>query len=233
MATTQNIKRKEALPSQEFVDVKEIKEGAVILKNGGLRQVVMVSGINFDLKSEEEQEAIIGSYQSFLNSLDFSLQIFIHSRKINVDKYIDGLSQLEVKEANPLLRSQIAEYREFIRTLVSENVIMHKSFFAVIPYNPVKLPTSGKKAKKKLLSFLSKRKNKKEERDLEQDPNFQEYLSQLTQRAEQVISGLNQIGLRAVALNHEETTELFYNLYNPEAIEKKGLEISKAKDNRG
>jgi type IV secretory pathway VirB4 component len=228
-----NINRKEALPSQQFVDVKEIKEGVVILRSGGLRQVVMVSGLNFDLKSEQEQEAIIGSYQSFLNSLDFPLQIFIHSRKINVDKYIDGLSQLEVKEANPLLRTQIAEYREFIRTLVSENVIMHKSFFVVVPYEPVQLAQAGKKAKKKFFGIFSKKKNnKKEGLDTENDPSFHEYLSQINQRSDQVISGLNQIGLRAVALNHEETTELFYNLYNPEAIEKKGLEINKAKDNQ-
>lgn len=229
----EQINRKEALPSQQFVDVKEIKEGVVILKSGGLRQVIMVAGLNFDLKSEDEQEAIIGSYQSFLNSLDFPLQIFIHSRKINVDKYIDGLSQLEVKEANPLLRTQIGEYREFIRTLVSENVIMNKSFFAVVPYDPVQLGEASKKAGKKLFSLFSKKKAGQEaDLDPEADPNFNEYLSQITQRSDQVISGLNQIGLRAVALNHDETTELFYNLYNPEAIEKKGLEINKAKDNQ-
>lgn len=229
MENTQ-INRKEALPSQKFVDVKEIKEGVIILKSGGLRQVVMVSGLNFDLKSEEEQEAIIGSYQSFLNSLDFPLQIFIHSRKINVDKYIDGLSQLEVKEANPLLRTQLSEYREFIRTLVSENVIMHKSFFAVVSYEPAQLAQAGKKAGKKLFSFFSK-KTKEKPQEPEEDPNFKEYLSQINQRSDQVIAGLNQIGLRAVALNHEESTELFYNLYNPEAIEKKGLEINKAQEN--
>ncbi|MDP3880780.1 MAG: hypothetical protein Q8Q32_01175 [bacterium] len=227
------INRKEALPSQQFVDVKEIKEGVVVLRSGGLRQVIMVAGLNFDLKSEQEQEAIIGSYQNFLNSLDFPLQIFIHSRKINVDKYIDGLSQLEVKEANPLLRTQIAEYREFIRTLVSENVIMHKSFFVVVPYEPIQLAEAGKRAKTKLFGLFSKDKgNKKQEVDPEADPNFQQYLSQVNQRSDQVISSLNQIGLRAVALNHDETTELFYNLYNPEAIEKKGLEINKAKDNQ-
>ncbi|MEZ4156625.1 MAG: hypothetical protein R3B52_01425 [Candidatus Paceibacterota bacterium] len=221
----EKVNPKQSLPTQSFVEVKEVKDGIAILKNGALRQIVMVSGINFDLKSEEEKEALIFGYQNFLNSLDFPIQIFVHSRKINVDRYIEGLSQIEVKEPNPLLRTQIAEYREFIRTLVNENIIMHKSFFVVVPYDPVQLSQAGKKAAGGLFKLISKDKLDPLTKT-SGDENIREYVSQLKQRTDEVVSSLNQIGLRAVPLNDEETTELFYNLYNPEAIEKKGLVLT-------
>lgn len=221
----EKVNPKQSLPTQSFVEVKEVKDGIAILKNGALRQIVMVSGINFDLKSEEEKEALIFGYQNFLNSLDFPIQIFVHSRKINVDRYIEGLSQIEVKEPNPLLRTQIAEYREFIRTLVNENIIMHKSFFVVVPYDPVQLSQAGKKAAGGLFKLMSKDKLDPLTKT-SGDESIREYVGQLKQRTDEVVSSLNQIGLRAVPLNDEETTELFYNLYNPEAIEKKGLVLN-------
>jgi len=225
MAEPKNIDRKNTLPTQNFVNLRGVKEGVLVLANGALRQILMVGGVNFDLKSEEERDAIIYSYQNFLNSLDFSIQIFTHSRKINIDKYIEGLNQRELKESNPLLRSQITEYREFIRAFVSENAIMQKSFFVVVPYDPVQLPEAGKKATKKIFTFLSKEKTSPIIKG-EEELHIDQYLNQISQRTDQVVSGLNQVGLRAVPLNDDESIELFYNLYNPETTEKKGMTIA-------
>jgi type IV secretory pathway VirB4 component len=212
---------KEAQPTQKFVEVKEIKDGAIILENGSLRRVLMVSGINFELKSEEEQNVITYAYQNFLNTLDFSVQIVIHSRKLNIDNYLDKLSERESIETNELLKNQISEYIEFIRSYVELNAVMAKNFFVVVSYDPIIIPEGGKKIFD-LFNFGSKTKTKTSniEESLEQK------MIQLNQRTEQVINGLSQIGLRAVALNDEELIELFYNLYNPSNIEKKDLKIT-------
>jgi len=218
-------KPKEATATQKFIEVKGVKNGTVILKNGALRQILMVSGLNFDLKSEDEQNAITQGYQAFLNSLSFTVQIFIHSRKLNIDGYIQKLSGMELQEPNPLLRNQLVEYREFIRSFVGGNTIMTKSFFVVVPFDTIQLPEVGQKFTKKLFGFLDKKNTSDESVKPQTDDEryFQQNANQLTQRVDQVASGLNQIGLRAVPLNDDEVIELFYNLYNPEASEKKGV----------
>jgi len=210
---------KEAQPTQKFVEVKEIKDGTVILENGSLRRVLMVSGINFELKSEDEQNIIIYAYQNFLNTLDFSIQIVVHSRKLNIESYLDKLSERKSMETNELLKNQISEYIEFIRSYVELNAVMAKNFFVIVPYDPIIIPGGGRKIFD-LFKFGSKTKTSKIEENLEQK------MIQLNQRTEQVINGLSQIGLRVVALNDEELTELFYNLYNPSNIEKKDLKIT-------
>ncbi len=220
---------KEAVATQKFIEIKGTKNGVVILKGGALRQILMVSGLNFDLKSEEEQNAITQAYQAFLNSLSFTLQIFIHSRKLNIDGYLRKLSGLELQEPNPLLRNQLAEYREFIRSFVSENTIMNKTFFVVIPFDPIQLPEVGQKVTKKFFGLLGKSSpeptNAPAQSD--EDRHLEQNMSQLSQRVDQVVAGLNQIGLRAIPLNDEEVVELFYNLYNPGATEKKGVGTEK------
>ncbi len=217
---------KEATATQKFIEIRGVKNGVLILKNGGLRQILMVSGLNFDLKSEEEQNAITQGYQAFLNSLSFTVQIFIHSRKLNIDGYIQKLSAIELQEPNPLLRNQLAEYREFIRSFVSGNTIMTKTFFVVVPFDAVQLPEVGQKVTKKLFGLLSKKPAAKETEEAKtqsfEDRAFLQNASQLNQRVDQVTTGLNQIGLRVVPLNDDEIIELFYNLYNPEAHEKRG-----------
>jgi spore coat protein CotF len=180
----------------------------------------MVSGINFELKSEEEQNIISYAYQNFLNTLDFSVQIVIHSRKLNIENYLNKLAERQSIETNELLKNQISEYIEFIRSFVELNAVMAKTFFAVVPYDPIVIPGGGKKILD-FFKFGSKAKTPILEESLEQKIN------QLNQRTEQVINGLSQIGLRVVALNDEELMELFYNLYNPETMEKKDLRIAK------
>ena len=213
--------KEQSVATQQFVDIAEIKNGIVILKNGGLRRVLMVSGINFDLKSEEEQNIILYAFQNFLNTLDFSMQFVIHSRKMNIDAYIENLKKRGEQEENELLKNQISEYMEFIKSFVEQNAVMAKTFFAVVPYDPIQI--SG--VASDLLSGL-KFWEKKKDKD-KKDEGEEQKIIQLNQRTEQVISGLNQIGLRVVALNNEELIELFYNYYNPAKVERKELKIAK------
>lgn len=209
---------KETQSTQQFVEIEDVRDGTVVLKNGSLRRVLIVSGINFGLKSEEEQDAITYAYQGFLNSLDFSLQILIHSRKLNIKRYLEKLNERKDKEPNELLGNQISEYIEFVRSFVESNAVMSKTFFVVVPYDPIVIPKGGKKILG-IFGFGGKSGSPLEE-------NFEQKLIQLDQRTDQVIAGLNQTGLRAVPLNDQELIELFYNLYNPETVEKEELKIA-------
>jgi len=206
------------LPTQTFVNIREIRDGVVYLKKGGLRRILIVSGVNFDLKLEAEQTLILNSFQNFLNTLDFSVQLFVHSRKVNVDAYLEAMRERMNEEENQLLKIQIEEYMEFIKTFVDQNAIISKSFFTVIPYESAAVVEGAKG----ILGLFSK-KPKREVK--EQAP--QEALEQLDHRVNQVIDGLEQIGLRTVPLGDRELVELFYNLYNPQLVEKKGMEIAK------
>lgn len=207
--------------TQQFVEIKEIKNGVLYLKKGGLRRVLMVSGINFDLKSDAEQTLILQSFQNFLNSLDFSLQFFIHSRKANIASYLEKIEERKNEEKNELLRIQIEEYINFVRSFVEQNAIITKTFFVIVPYEPTILTKKGG-----LLEILKGEQKKKKAESEEAPP---EHLEQLSHRVDQVIAGLAEIGLRAVPLEDEELIELYYNLYNPQLVEKKELEIAKEK----
>ncbi len=202
-------------PTQELVDVKEIRDGVLYLKNGSVRRVLIVSGVNFDLKSEAEQGLILGSFQNFLNTLDFSVQFFIHSRKVNVDAYLASMGTRMEEETSELLKIQISEYIQFIRTFVEENAIISKTFFVVVPYES--LIPEGKVSG--LASLFRKTPKTAGSSPLGNNP--QEVLSQLERRVNQVVDGLAQIGLRAAPLENDAVVELFYNLYNPELVEGK------------
>src|SRR3990167_5037224 len=139
-------------PSQEFVPVKEIRDGIIILKDGSMRLVLMSSSLNFALKSQEEQMAIISQYQNLLNALDFSAQIFIQSRPININPYLDALKEAEKNQSNELLQLQIREYIEFVKILVKTANIVSKNFYVIVSFNPSFLET-GKG--KNILSKIS------------------------------------------------------------------------------
>lgn len=213
MATTKGA------PTQQFVEIASIESGVVFLKSGGLRKILMVSGINFDLKSEGEQQVIVYAYQSFLDSLDFSIQQIVHSRKLNIENYLKKITDLEQQETNETIKYQLGEYREFVRSFVGENPIMMKTFFVVVPFDAVQLAEVGRG----LGGFFSKKTSAASASDAEKVAK----ISQLEQRVERVAGGLQHIGLRAVPLEDEELIELFYNLYNPESVEKLDLEIAK------
>ncbi|HUX35723.1 MAG TPA: hypothetical protein VMV71_01670 [Candidatus Paceibacterota bacterium] len=205
--------------TQDLVEVDSIQDDTILLKNGSLRQIIMVGGINFSLKSEEEQNTITYSYQNFLNSLDFPIQTIIHSRKINIDDYLSLLEEKMQGEKSELLRSQIGEYAEFIKSFVRDNPIMAKTFLVVVPFFPVQLP--DKNAVNKIFPFFGKKDDaEKKMDDEEKEENFRKNLQQLQQRTNQVIEGLQAIELEVKMLNDQELIELFYNFYNPSTVEK-------------
>ncbi|HDH31263.1 MAG TPA: hypothetical protein ENH26_00625 [Candidatus Wolfebacteria bacterium] len=212
--------QKQSGSTQQFVDIEDIVNGVIVLKNGSLRRILMVAGINFELKSEEEQNIITYTYQNFLNTLDFSVQFIIHSRKLNIDGYLKKLAERKSQEDNGLLKNQISEYIEFIRSFVEQNAVMAKTFFVVVPYDPIKIPVGGKK-------LLNMFKLGKKIQSSQTEQTLEQKIQQLNHKTDRVVNGLTQIGLRIVPLNNEELIELFYNLYNPSAIEKKELKIAK------
>lgn len=195
--------------TQNYLDVAEVKEDTIVLKSGTLRTVLDVSAINFDLKSSQEQEAIIGQYQNFLNSIDFPIQIIISSRKLNMDNYLDFLMSKEKVQPNELLRMQISEYKNFIEQLVSVSNIMEKNFYIVIPFSPIENKEKG--FFNNIASMINPEKNILEKRE-----NFETYRSQLFQRVDHVITALSAIGLRIAPLKTEELIELLFDSYNPE-----------------
>lgn len=209
-------------PTQKFVEINEIKDGIVYLKDGGIRKILIVGGINFDLKSEAEQNLILGSFQNFLNTVDYPIQLFIHSRKVNVDAYLDKMRERREKEENELLRIQIDEYINFIKTLVEQNSIISKTFFVVVPYE-------GNMGNSSPVGIISSLFSSQKSKNAEEKATIQSKLEQLEHRAVEVRAGLEQIGLHVSELDDEELTELFYNLYNPQLIEKKDLQIAKNK----
>ena len=218
--------------AQDLVVIEDIKENTVILRDGSLRQVIMVSGVNFALRSEEEQNIITRAYQNFLNSVDFPLQIAIHSRKVNIEKYLESISRHSSPSASPLLENQTSEYKEFIRSFVAKNAIMEKTFLIVVPFISVSLPSKESIAGVTgMIPFLKKTKEKQKEADERKNEQalatFETSLAQMKQRVNQVTEGLFAVGLEAVLLNNEQLIELYYNFYNPETIEKEGLNLPK------
>lgn len=192
--------------SQHFVPVKEIHDDVVILKDGQMCMVLLASSINFALKSADEQQAILSQFQAFLNSIDFSLQIYIQSRRLDIRPYLEILKEREGAQDNDLMKVQLREYMEFISTFTSQVDIMTKNFFVVIPYTPLNLEVKG------ISQFLKKSGTAKER----SDDKFFEDRTQLEQRVSVVEQGLSRIGIRTVPLGTEELVELFYHIFNPE-----------------
>ncbi len=215
--------------SLDLVDIKEIKKNVVIMKDGSMHQVVMVGGVNFALKSEGEQAIITQGYQNFLNGISYPLQIIIHSRKVNIEKYIATLRVRREAEVSPILQNQIDEYINFIDGFVKKNPIMEKAFFVVVPFYPSNV-LPGQNSLSGVLPFFGKKKVEKEGAENEGETIFDNNLVQLSQRSSQVMNGLLAIGLEAEILGNEQLIELFYNFYNPQTIEKRDF-VTPASDN--
>lgn len=197
--------------TQSFLELDEIKEGTLILKDGTIRGVMMVTSQNFALKSEEEQQAIIYQFQSFLNSLDFSLQIVVQSRRLNITGYLDYLKQLEESQTSELLKRQTASYRQFVEQLIvprGEEIkgsIMAKNFFVVVPFSWLETITAEGATGFKKPKFGKKL----------SEEEFQRMKSQLWQRMEFVALGLRRCGLQVIPLSSEELIELFWSWHHP------------------
>lgn len=196
-----------AKATQEFVPIKEIRDDVVILKNNGLRLVLMVSSMNFALKSEDEQTAVLFQFQNFLNSVDFPIQFFVQSRRLDIRPYLQTLQERLAAQTNDLMRIQIREYIEFIKKFIEATDIMTKGFFVVVPYNPPVLT-----AKTGFLGKILPTKNKTPARE---EDDFEERRMQTEQRASVVEQGFRRIGLRVVQLGTEELVEFYFRMFNP------------------
>lgn len=209
---------KPGTPTQRFIDIAEIREDVVIMKDGTLRAVLLVSSINFALKSQDEQNAIVQAYMGFLNALDFPIQVVIQSRRMNIDTYMDRLRDAERELTNDLLRRQIEDYRSYVQELVDLGNIMQKRFYVVIPFDPA--------TEQKEQNFLTKLGNilTPSVAIRLSETRFMKEKEQLMLRVNQVIGGLQSMSLSAVMLDTQSLIELYYTVYNPELFESQRLE---------
>ena len=195
--------------TQEFVPISEVRDGIVVLKDGGLRAILLASSINFALKSEDEQTAFIIQFQNFLNSLDFTVQIFVQSRMLDIRPYLATLEVAYKEQIDDLMRRQIREYIEFVRSFTEAANIMTKNFFVVVPYSAPTISTS-RSGLASLLPFGQKKNSA-----ADANRSFEEEVTQIEQRISIVQQGLVRTGVRTVQLGTEETIELLYKLFNP------------------
>lgn len=208
-------KQTKSRAAQDFVPVKDIRDGVAILDDGSLVTVLLASSINLALKSEDEQTSTFYQFQNFLNSLDFSVQFLVQSRDLDIRPYLALLEQVESTQTNDLLKIQTREYIEFIKTFTESTSIMTKSFFIIIPYTP---SIASKSGGVKGLNPLKKKKTPEEEQGDEK--RFLEYRTQLEQRVAVVEQGIARTGVRSVELGTEELIELFYRTLNPGELHK-------------
>lgn len=193
--------------TQEFVPIERIRDGVIILKSGELRAILITNSLNLALKSEDEQQAILMQFQTFLNSLDFGIEFFIESRKLNIKPYIDLLQERSKEIKEDLLKIQIHEYIGFITKFTEESNIMTKHFFITVPY----FQSQSQPKNASMLSSFSTNDSTSKENQV----SFEASRIQLEQRLATVVQGLSRFGLRAQKLGTEEVVELFYKLFNP------------------
>jgi hypothetical protein len=204
-----------AKATQEFIPIKEVRDGIIVLKDGELRAIVLANSVNLSLKSSDEQKATILQFQNFLNTLDFSIQISVQSRRLDIRPYLLLLEDRIKVQNEPLLKLQTREYIEFIKNFTESVSIMTKSFFVVVPYTHTIL-----KSDSGILGKLFSRKSKEEARAAKQ-VDFEEKRSQLEERVAVIQQGLGRCGINSAQLGTEEVVEVFYKVFNPGAVEGK------------
>jgi len=203
-------KTKQIASTQEILKFSEIHDGIIITKTGELRTVLMVSSINFALKSEQEQTAIIFAYQNFLNSLEFPIQIVMQSKKLDLSNYLVKLKKSAGEQTNELLRVQTTDYIDFISRLINIANIMDKKFYVVVPFMPPPKMQQGIPGQNQGPPQITKE-------------EFQTYKQEITQRMQVVQGGLGSIGIRCAQLDSQQVIELLYGIYNPEESSKQKL----------
>jgi hypothetical protein len=201
--------------AQGFVPIKNIKDGVMYMDDGRIKVALVCSSINMSLKGEEEQAAIIGQFQGFLNSLDFPIQIHIESRRVDIKPYLLTLEKRQEEIEDDLMKNQIREYRNFVKTFSERTNIMNKRFIIVVDYDHGETSSGGS-----LLQNLG----------LKQEDSYklsetEEWRTQLEQRISVIASGLTALGLQVNVLGTEELIELFYKIYNP-SVEIKSAEAT-------
>ena len=202
--------------TQQYLDIAEIKDDTIVMKDGTLRAVLLVSSINFALKSEDEQNAVIDAYIRFLNNLSFTLQIVIQSRELDIDNYLEYLKGKEKEQVNKLLKVQTADYIEYIKELTSLGQIMNKRFFIVVPYDP--LTDKHKSFFSSISEALKPATIIKLKEKL-----FVKYKDMLDRRIESVAGGLESMGVAVARLDTQSLIELYYKTYNPETSKNQEL----------
>ena len=210
MATLNTQQKSKA--AQDFVPIKEVRGGVMVLKDGTLCGALLASSLNFALKSGPEQEAILAQFQNFLNSLDFSVQFFVQSRKLDIRPYIGLLEERFTAQTEDLMRIQVREYIEFIKSFTERANVMSKHFFVIIPYNPPIIDLN-KNIQERVFGKASLSARSK-------DVGFEEHRTQLEQRMSVVQQGLIRCGIRTATLGTEEIIELLYKEFNPGDLEK-------------
>lgn len=198
------------------LNIAEIKQDTLIMKDGSVRAVILVSSVNFALKSEDEQNALIAGYVTMLNMLEYPLQILIQSRKMNIDDYLNDLEERARVQTNELLKIHTQDYLSYVREIITIGNIMSKKFYIIIPYDPgghsrpsfihraigVFMPTKVIRLKEAV---------------------FTKYRAYLDKRIDNVLSGLSNLSLRAVRLDTESLIELFYSTFNPDVSQSQKL----------
>ncbi len=202
--------------TQRYLDISEVKDDVLIMRDGSLRIILLVSSINFALKSEEEQNGIIASYVDFLNNISFPLQVLVQSRELSIDKYLATLKQKEKEQTNERLKLQTSAYIEYIQEMVAIGKIMSKHFHIVIPYYPTGETKRG--FFKSLASSLKPATLIKMKEDV-----FKERKKKIMIRVNNVVGGLMGMGLNSTQLDTQSLIELFYNSYNPKVSKNQKL----------
>lgn len=209
--------------TQNSLQIAEIRDGIVIMNNGSFRSVVMVKSINFDLMSPEEQEAVEYSYQGFLNSLYFPVQIFIRSQKVDLGPYIEKLDKIRTEHDNMLLALLMEDYIGYIANLSEQTNIMDKHFYVVIPFFPVVDTQQALTQSKNFLGGLGGLFKKKEEHIVINEVDLEAAKTELRNRVQAVLGGLQQCGIQGLPLDTQELIELYYDTYNPDTATRQEL----------
>lgn len=199
------------LSTQTYLRIAEIRDNTLVLKNGGIRTVLKVNSINFNLKSEEEQNAIIYSYQGFLNTIEDPIQIVIRSKKLDIDNYLDKLRDKGIKQTNALLQKQTNDYVEYVQKLVEYADIMEKEFYVIVPHDPLR--SRDVTFLSKFMGFINSKDSYAQIKERRKE--FNELKKNLTQKVSSVKIGLENCGLQVEELTTKQLIELFYEIYNP------------------
>lgn len=202
MAKTKPTSPKKA-STQSFIEIEEIREDIMLMKDFSGVTVIEVGAVNFWLLSAEDQMSMIYTYSSLLNSLSFPVQIMILSKMMNISSYLDYIGSMITSQRNDLIKSRLNDYREFVKTVVKKNTVMEKRFFFAIPFNPLEMGVTGIKAKGYGKEYI-----------------FNRAKTSLYPKRDHLIRLLSKVGLKPTVMQQQELTELFYNIYNPSAVGK-------------
>lgn len=186
--------------TQNFIEIEDIQDDIIILKDYSASVVIEVGAVNFWLLSQEEQESTVYAYGSLLNSLSFPVQILIWSKKMNISSYLDYLSDKMKKQQNAVILDKLTKYRDFIKNIVKKNTVLEKRFFFIIPFSPLEMGVSGANTRKLNKAYVISRAK-----------------TSLYPKRDNLLRLLFKTGLRPTVLHRQELVELFYNLYNPSA----------------